>query len=634
MWWDTDWLYRRRVVVTNRGGALSGHTVRLRLDGSRFDFSKSAVDGSDLRVLSDDQATVLSHWVESWDSVGKAAVVWGKVPSLVSGDSVIWLYYGSSGAVSTSDPANSLLLWEDFSAATLSNYTQSAGAWTIVSDIDRGDVLNSAVSGVEAHLYKASTIEGYVAELWTKRTSVSGVSDGALGLLVDMVDTSNYYKPSFRTQLTDNIRVRQVLGGVATDINKRTVTPANLNEWVRDVVIYKQATSLNSSSALTGVKARQGLATDGAKLYTTTDTELCRYDFSGVLEESTSDRPTGTTNHFGGLTVHNGDLYVAFIDSGVSPKVAKVLRYDPSNLAGGFTEVADLTSDVGGASTINSIVYKDGYWIVGETGGGVDLSTQRFFVYDSDWSLKKTVYSPYAHDRGAQDATFKGNVMYVMQHDGWYTAFAWDPVNIEFTLVDAGDGALGLGGEGIEWDEVNARWYFNTVPNNTNGTVAFGQLEEIADRRVVYYAKGGVGGVGLSSGVTVADFAAFTQASIGVGAFRDGRFDDLAVRPYALDEPFAAVSVTEQQVQLVVVGSMDDVAGAVWGHAGRYLSDVDGVTDLSLREALLAYLAGKSDVVDNGDGTKTLTYKKQDGVTSKLQITFNNSGEFTATQVV
>ena len=60
---------------------------------------------------------------------------------------------------------------------------------------------------------------------------------------------------------------------------------------------------------------------------------------------------------------------------------------------------------------------------------------------------------------------------------------------------------------------------------------------------------------------------------------------------------------------------------------------VDGMTDASFKEAMLAYIGGKSSVVDNGDGTRTITYKKQDGITSKLVITFNANGEFTETQV-
>ncbi len=65
----------------------------------------------------------------------------------------------------------------------------------------------------------------------------------------------------------------------------------------------------------------------------------------------------------------------------------------------------------------------------------------------------------------------------------------------------------------------------------------------------------------------------------------------------------------------------------------RIASPVDGLSLASFREALLAYIAGESVVIDNGDGTKTISYKKQDRSTDKLTIRFNNSGEFTQTTV-
>jgi hypothetical protein len=52
---------------------------------------------------------------------------------------------------------------------------------------------------------------------------------------------------------------------------------------------------------------------------------------------------------------------------------------------------------------------------------------------------------------------------------------------------------------------------------------------------------------------------------------------------------------------------------------------VDGVTYESLFEALLSWLAGESTRAGN-----VITYKKQDGSTAKLAITFNSDGEHTA----
>ncbi len=57
----------------------------------------------------------------------------------------------------------------------------------------------------------------------------------------------------------------------------------------------------------------------------------------------------------------------------------------------------------------------------------------------------------------------------------------------------------------------------------------------------------------------------------------------------------------------------------------------DGVTDAKLRELILASLVGKTLVTDNGDGTKTHRFYKQDGTTPVADVTFNTNGEHTIT---
>jgi hypothetical protein len=69
------------------------------------------------------------------------------------------------------------------------------------------------------------------------------------------------------------------------------------------------------------------------------------------------------------------------------------------------------------------------------------------------------------------------------------------------------------------------------------------------------------------------------------------------------------------------------------GRIGALLPDVDGITNQSFFEALMAYMSGRSELTDNGDGTKTITYKKKDNTTVKLTITFNAQGEWTNTVI-
>ena len=67
------------------------------LDG--FSYSQlSYVNGSDLRFVSSDLQTFLSHEFEQWDISG-ASQLWVSVPEISSSDSYIWLYWGNTDCV-------------------------------------------------------------------------------------------------------------------------------------------------------------------------------------------------------------------------------------------------------------------------------------------------------------------------------------------------------------------------------------------------------------------------------------------------------------------------------------------------------------------------------------------------------
>lgn len=64
-------------------------------------------------------------------------------------------------------------------------------------------------------------------------------------------------------------------------------------------------------------------------------------------------------------------------------------------------------------------------------------------------------------------------------------------------------------------------------------------------------------------------------------------------------------------------------------------STFDGVTYRSLLETLLsAFVAGRANVVNNGDGTSTITRYKQDGATTKYSVTFKPDGTVSASAIL
>jgi len=77
--------------------------------------------------------------------------------------------------------------------------------------------------------------------------------------------------------------------------------------------------------------------------------------------------------------------------------------------------------------------------------------------------------------------------------------------------------------------------------------------------------------------------------------------------------------------------------GTVWWQDMGVPADaatVDGVSQKTLMEMLLAYLASpNATVTDNGDGTKTLTFRDQSDSNDVFDVTFNQNGEFTASTI-
>jgi hypothetical protein len=93
--WLDPWENRRPVEISNPCGAdLENYQVAIQLDNS-FDFTAALFNGSDIRVTSDDGATIIPSWVEAWDPIGETGVVWVKVPLLPVSGLTVYLYYGN-----------------------------------------------------------------------------------------------------------------------------------------------------------------------------------------------------------------------------------------------------------------------------------------------------------------------------------------------------------------------------------------------------------------------------------------------------------------------------------------------------------------------------------------------------------
>jgi len=121
------WKYYSKVTIDNtaNASALTNYQVSISLTSANFDFTRANSDGSDIRFTDSDKTTLLSYWIESYDSVGQTAKIWVKVPSIpASSTKDIWMYYGNAGAVSVGDGNAVFNFFDDFSSPS---YTMIKG---------------------------------------------------------------------------------------------------------------------------------------------------------------------------------------------------------------------------------------------------------------------------------------------------------------------------------------------------------------------------------------------------------------------------------------------------------------------------------------------------------------------------
>jgi biopolymer transport protein ExbB len=103
-WWNHDWTVRKKITIDTSatGGAITDPigTTPLLIRLADFDFGAAKDDGSDIRLIAEDDKTPLAFHIEKYDSLLGEAFVWVKVPDLKPGaQTSLWLYYGNQGTI-------------------------------------------------------------------------------------------------------------------------------------------------------------------------------------------------------------------------------------------------------------------------------------------------------------------------------------------------------------------------------------------------------------------------------------------------------------------------------------------------------------------------------------------------------
>lgn len=197
-WWDTNFLYRRKITFNNASSqqTLTNFPLSVFLSENANDegapnnitYANVKARGDDIRFVDADQSTMLKHEIEKWNTSG-TSTVWVKIPKLSATSTTdhIWMYYGNSattsGAATTSVWSNGYTgVWHLNATSTAARkyVDSSSGNRTAISTNDDGTVGNysgaNPIIGGAIDLDDAST--QYLITDTTPFTAVPGTICG------------------------------------------------------------------------------------------------------------------------------------------------------------------------------------------------------------------------------------------------------------------------------------------------------------------------------------------------------------------------------------------------------------------------------------------------------------------------
>ncbi len=145
-WYDFAWQYRKPITINNSsGGALTDYQVQVTIDTETpIGEGKMQSNGADIRFTQLIDGTTLSYWIQSGINTDSTEI-WVKVPTIPTGSSDIYIYYGNSGASAVSSLSN-----------TFPN-TSFADLFGDVSKVDGDDSSGVTVTTGETQLIVADT---------------------------------------------------------------------------------------------------------------------------------------------------------------------------------------------------------------------------------------------------------------------------------------------------------------------------------------------------------------------------------------------------------------------------------------------------------------------------------------------
>ncbi|MFH0839046.1 MAG: DUF2341 domain-containing protein [Candidatus Omnitrophota bacterium] len=171
-WYSSSWKKRRSVSITGSGSAQTNYQVEFDVT---YD-SDMQSDFDDIRFTSSNGTTEIYYWRETYTASTQATFV-VEVPSIPTGGTTIYMYYGNASVATTSDGGNTFLFFDDFddnSFDTTNKWTQ-VGTGTIIEQNQNLSITSNGTNRVYARS-KTSLSAPYKLECSARRTG-NGAGD-------------------------------------------------------------------------------------------------------------------------------------------------------------------------------------------------------------------------------------------------------------------------------------------------------------------------------------------------------------------------------------------------------------------------------------------------------------------------
>ena len=349
LWLNSAWSYRSAVTIANPGGTtLTNYQVNVALNSS-FNFALAQSNGGDVQFTAGDGATLIPFWIESWKPGQSTASLWVNVPSIPSGGTTVYLYYGNPAATSASSGTNTFNFFDDFESGILDStkWTASGGTWTVVSATQQDGTVGHVAQGsttAQQVLFSSYTGGDYVLQAWGEQ-----ISGNVWGLGVRGNGANSLYSVNLYDNLnpSNNLYVYSWLTGLGTGVatatlGSATVGPVNANTWYQ-LMVKVHSTELD-------------VYLNGTLWDTATDSNLPSGDIALYGE-------AGTVAQFNNVFVRQYASIepVATVGSAVGPGPAVMQMPTPGSTLTGSS--VTFTWSTGSGAT--------GYWVdIGNVAGG------------------------------------------------------------------------------------------------------------------------------------------------------------------------------------------------------------------------------------------------------------------------